>query len=66
MDIQVIATMKPDEDGVSREVSLYQEDINDVYELLDFFTDLCNSIGYTYVDRVGYSNDKGVQTWSTF
>ncbi len=37
-----------------------------IEDVLDFLGDALRAAGYTYVDRVGFSTEKGEMKWSKF
>lgn len=54
------------EDGCEQVVTLERDNVEDVEDLLDFYGSASRAAGYSYVDRVGYADEKGSTTWSKF
>lgn len=66
MKITILFEHNTEEDGYEEVSSLSRSNVEDVYDLLDFFTTSAKIGGFTYWDRTGFSTDKGEQTWGSF
>lgn len=41
----------------------FDPDSDNIYDLMELFTQFCQSVGYTYVNRIGYESDTGGIYW---
>jgi hypothetical protein len=54
------------EDGYDDTVTYSRDGIETIRDLLDFYAVAARAASFSYVDRVGYTTDKGAQTWGNF
>ena len=54
------------EDGFDGQAFLLRNGVENIHDLLNFYTEAARIAGFIDVDRVGYSTSKGAQTWSSF
>lgn len=66
MQITLDAYMEKEEDGFTGSVRLSREDVTDIYELADMFTEAAKAMGFSYVKAVGFEKDDGNMVWSDF
>lgn len=63
MRIDISAYMDKDEDGYEGSCNVTRDDVDDLYMLADVFTQAAKSMGYTYVNAVGFEKDDGTMVW---
>lgn len=66
MQITLDAYMEKEEDGFTGSVRLSREDVTDIYELADMFTEAAKAMGFSYVKAVGFEKDDGNMVWGDF
>ena len=66
MQITLDAYMEKEEDGFTGSVRLSREDVTDIYELADMFTEAAKAMGFSYIKAVGFEKDDGNMVWSDF
>lgn len=66
MRIDLDAYMQEDEDGYSGSVRMSRDDVSDLYQLADLFTEAARAIGFSYVKAVSFEKDDGEVVWSDF
>mgnify|MGYP003637096142 FL=1 len=47
-------------------VTITRDGVEYIEDVLDFLAEALKAAGHSYVDRVGYSTDKGETFWSKF
>lgn len=66
MRIDLDAYMDKEEDGYSGNVRMSRDEIGDIYELADLFSEAARAMGFSYVKAVGFEKDDGQIVWSDF
>ena len=66
MRIDLDAYMDKDSDGFSGSVRLSRDEITDIYELADMFTEAAKAMGFSYIKAVGFEKDDGQVVWGDF
>jgi len=66
MRIDLDAYMDRDSDGFSGSVRLSRDEITDIYELADMFTEAAKAMGFSYIKAVGFEKDDGQVVWGDF
>jgi len=66
MKVSIMFESTIEDDGHDQTVVLEKPVVIDLYEMTDFFSDSLRAAGFTYVDSVGWKDDKGNETWSKF
>lgn len=66
MQITLDAYMEKEEDGFTGSVRLSREDVTDIYELADMFTEAAKAMGFSYIKAVGFEKDDGNMVWGDF
>ena len=66
MNVNLEAVADAEEDGYNGNITIYREDVEDIYQLANLFTDFAVAIGFTYVKAVGFEKDDGSMVWGDF
>lgn len=66
MNVNLEAVADKDEDGFNGNITIYREEIEDIYQLANLFTDFAVAMGFTYVKSVGFEKDDGTVVWGDF
>ena len=66
MDVNLEAVADAEEDGYNGNITIYREDVEDIYQLANLFTDFAVAMGFTYVKAVGFEKDDGSMVWGDF
>lgn len=66
MKVTIFFETNMNEDGVDQGVMIERDGIELITDLLDLYGDAARAAGFSYVDRMGYSTEKGSETWSKF
>ena len=59
MDLNLEANADKDADGFNGNITMYREEVEDIYQLANLFTDFAVACGFTYVKAVGFEKDDG-------
>jgi hypothetical protein len=59
MNINVTINFEKDIDGVDGYTTHYREDIEDLYQLAQYLTDVVRGAGFSYVVNTGFEKDDG-------
>ena len=66
MNVNLEAVADAEEDGYNGNITIYREDVEDIYQLANLFTDFAVAMGFTYVEAVGFEKDDGSMVWGDF
>lgn len=66
MRVSILFESTIEDDGHDLDVILDKKGVLDLYEMTDFLSDALRAAGFTYVDSVGWKDNKGNETWSKF
>lgn len=66
MDLNLEANADKDADGFNGNITMYREEVEDIYQLANLFTDFAVACGFTYVKAVGFEKDDGTVVWGDF
>ena len=66
MDLNLEANADKNLDGYSGNITMYREEVEDIYQLANLFTDFAVACGFTYVKAVGFEKDDGTVVWGDF
>lgn len=66
MDLNLEANADKEADGFNGNITMYREEVEDIYQLANLFTDFAVACGFTYVKAVGFEKDDGTVVWGDF
>ena len=66
MNVNLEAVADAEEDGYNGNIPIYREDVEDIYQLANLFTDFAVAMGFPYVKAVGFEKDDGSMVWGDF
>jgi len=66
--LKVTVTIENDheDDGFSGSTTVTRNGVETDYDLMYYFGEVARIAGFTYVDRVGWADKRGVTKWSDF
>lgn len=66
MKVTIIFEDDDQDDGFSGSTSIVRKNLETDFDLLYVFGEAARAAGFSYVDRVGYSTNRGVIKWGHF
>lgn len=66
MKVTIIFENDMEEDGLEDAVAYTRGNVFFIQDLLDVYAVAARAASFSYVDRVGYSTEKGEAVWSKF
>lgn len=63
MNVNIHIDFNEEQDGVDGNLSMARYRIEDAYGMAQFFTNVMNAAGFTYVQDTGFVYDNGKEVW---